>query len=96
MKITSKQQEKLEAFLNKQKIGTCACGSDHFTFVDSVYELREFSGGNLVVGGDNSILPVVIFVCSKCGEMKMLSAIMLGVVDNEEKDVKPNGQQHEL
>lgn len=93
MKITEKQKVKLQAFLDKQKIGECACGSNHFTFVDRIYELREFSGGNLVVGGGNSVLPVVIFVCNKCGEMKMLSAVLLGVIDNEEKDVKSNGEQ---
>ena len=93
MKITEKQKLKLQTFLNKKKVGKCSCGNDHFTFVDRMYELREFSGGGLVLGGDNSILPVVIFVCDECGEIKMLSAVLLGVVDNQEKDVKSDDRQ---
>lgn len=88
--MTEKQKRKLQDSLNKQKLGNCACGGSDFTFVDRLYELREFSGGNLVVGGDNSVLPMVVLVCQRCGEIKMLSAIMLGVVDNQEKDVKPD------
>lgn len=55
--------------------------------------MREFNGGGLVISGSSSVLPIIILVCSSCGEMKMLSAVMLGIIDNEEKDVASDGGQ---
>lgn len=85
MKITPKQEEKLQEFLGRQKLGKCACGNNSFTFVDKVYELRELPEGGFISSSDSSTLPVVMFVCKSCGEMKMLSAVILGIIDNEEK-----------
>lgn len=85
MKITSMQKDKLQAFLDGSKLGKCTCGSDSFTLVDKIYELRELPDDDLAFSTDTSALPVIMFVCERCGEMKMLSAVILGIIDNEEK-----------
>jgi hypothetical protein len=49
--------------------------------------MREFNGGNMILGGDSEIIPSVLLVCNKCSEIKMFSALALGVLDNSEKKV---------
>lgn len=66
----------------------CAfCGESGFTVLDRLFEMREFEGGDLVIDGRSSILPVVVLACNTCGELRMLSAIKLGIIDTSEKRI---------
>jgi hypothetical protein len=58
----------------------CAqCGVANWQVQDAVFELRQFSGGGLVVGG--TIIPVVPVTCANCGNTVLINAIRAGVVE---------------
>ena len=71
--------------LSNVKIECSTCGHKELTLVDRVMEFREFNDGNLIIGGSSSVVPVILLMCKNCGEMKMFNAVVLGVIDNEEK-----------
>ena len=58
------------------------CGNGNWSISDAVFELREFQGGNLVIGGQSGVFPVVPLVCDQCGNTLFLNAITLGVVSS--------------
>lgn len=60
------------------------CGNTQWTLNDKVFEIREFQGGSLVLGGNTSILPVVAVSCTSCGYTHFLNAIRLGVVEAQQ------------
>ncbi len=92
MKLSVGQQKALQVRLDKLDIHCAACGKRNFTLVDKVYELREFNEGNLVIGSDSSVIPLVLLVCIDCGAIVTISAIKLGIFDLEEKKVNSDGQ----
>ncbi len=99
MKLTSEQQQKLISKLNEiWKNKTCEiCTSTSWNINDTVFELREFHGGNMVIGGNSSIQPLISLTCNNCGNTKLLNAIKLDVIDSphqpeqEEKEVEKEG-----
>lgn len=65
------------------------CGSNSWNVSDTVYEMREFHGGNLVLG-TGPIYPVVPVSCNNCGNSVMVNALLSGAVDQPEvKPTKP-------
>ena len=72
---------KVIAFLNEKWQGRpCPlCGSRKWSVQDSAYELREFHGGNLVIGG-GPIIPLIPVTCENCGYTALINAIKAGVV----------------
>lgn len=56
------------------------CDKDVWEVSGKIFEIREFHGGNLVVGG-SSIFPVLPVACTNCGNTVLLSAIMTGFVE---------------
>jgi hypothetical protein len=54
------------------------CRNEIWTLTDTVYEMREYYSGNLVVGG--SIFPVVSVTCSTCGNSLFFNAIAIGIL----------------
>ena len=85
-----------EQFLNhlkeKWKGQPCPlCSVGNWSVTDSVYELREFHGGNVVIGG-GPVVPVVPVTCSNCGNTIMVNALLSGAVEQPtekgEKDDK--------
>lgn len=50
-----------------------------------MYELREFHGGSMVIGG-SALIPIVPVTCDNCGNTVLINGIMAGVVDREAKD----------
>jgi len=59
------------------------CGVGNWNVQDSSYELREYHGGNIVIGG-GPIIPVVPVVCTNCGNTILVNAIIAGVVSRTE------------
>ena len=92
MKLNEKQKATLSDKLKTLSLKCSLCGGMHFTVIDSIFEMREFQGGDLIIGGEASTLPLVILVCDTCGGLKTLSAVKLGILDTEEKQVKDDGQ----
>jgi len=82
MKIGEEQKkialEKLSSFFRS----SCPiCAGNEWILNDTVFELREFSGGGLVIGGEaSSIYPVIAVACKTCGHTHYFNAILLGVI----------------
>jgi len=69
---------------------TCPmCGKGPWHVQNSAFELREFSGGDLLVGGP--VIPVVPIVCASCGNTVLVNAIIAGLVkpEREVDEAKP-------
>jgi len=54
------------------------CNENNWTVDSTVWQLAQFSQGNLVVGGN--VQPVVSVSCQNCGNTHQFSAIRLGIV----------------
>jgi hypothetical protein len=84
MILSQEQQNTVIRFMN-EKWGlvspVCSmCGRNQLNVADRVFELREFNGGNLVVGGEASICPVIPVTCANCGHIVFVNAIAAGIV----------------
>ena len=92
MKLNNEQQEKLITKLNqvwKNKICEI-CGQKNWKIDDILFELREFHGGRTVLGS-GAIKPLLTISCTSCGNIKIMNAIQLELVEPE----KPNGEKKE-
>lgn len=49
---------------------------------ETVYELREYNEGNLVVGGV-PIFPVIPVSCTSCGNSVFVNALMSDAIEQE-------------
>ena len=78
----SEEQRKLAlTHLNKLWKGarTCmVCGNSDWSIHPSLYELREFKEGHLVIG--SPLLPLMSVECTSCGNLILLNAIRAGLV----------------
>ena len=54
------------------------CGGGPWNVQDSAFQITEFSGGSLVVGGP--VIPVVPVVCGNCGNTVLVNALVAKVV----------------
>lgn len=79
--------EKLIGYLkDKWRNRPCPmCAHASWTVQENVFELREYHGGNMVIGG-SALVPVVPVTCSNCGNTVLINAIIAGVVDREKVD----------
>ena len=83
--------ELLKAHLTK-KWGPISCQMCHqgqWTVGDTIFELREFYGGGLKVGG-GPIIPVVPVTCSNCGRTVLINAIVAEIIKPPTEE-KTNG-----
>jgi hypothetical protein len=65
--------------------------------VGAVFEVREFEGGNLVLGGNNNIIPMFPVACTTCGHVYWFNALLTGVVqppaqENPEDSAEPGAK----
>jgi Predicted nucleic-acid-binding protein containing a Zn-ribbon domain len=59
------------------------CGNNNWKLNDKIWEIREFQGGSLIIGGDTSLMPLISVSCTNCGFTHFINAIRLGVVTPE-------------
>lgn len=59
------------------------CHSNDWNIGSKPVEIREFSGGGLVVGGP--VYPLVNVTCNVCGYTLLFNAIVSGLIEREEK-----------
>lgn len=72
--------------------GECTvCSENSWTYDSTLFEVREYQGGGMVIGGRSSILPTIALTCSNCGNTQFLNAVTLGLVDKEGKIVEASG-----
>jgi hypothetical protein len=90
MKLTKEQKEKLIDKLNswKGKTQPCPiCGGKGWNVNDAIVEIREFNNGNMVFRGpDSAIMPMITISCLKCGHIRFLSAIKLGIINSKQEE----------
>ncbi|PHQ86182.1 MAG: hypothetical protein COB65_01495 [Thalassobium sp.] len=65
------------------------CGEKSWTVSDTVYELREFHGGNVVLGS-GPIFPVIPVSCNNCGNSIMVNALQSGAIEKPDVEPKEN------
>lgn len=90
MKLTQQQQTIITKKFKSLNAHCAFCNQTDFTIVDKLFELREFHDGNLVLGANSSTIPAVVLICNNCSEIRLFSALKLGVLDNTEKKVIRN------
>ncbi|MFH1443850.1 MAG: hypothetical protein ABIG34_00475 [Candidatus Peregrinibacteria bacterium] len=87
MKLNDDQQKKLVEKLNKVWVPpkTCpVCGQNEWDLSGVVFELREFHGGGMVIGGKSSLTPVVHATCKNCSHTLFFNALKLGLISKDE------------
>lgn len=87
MELTNSQKEMLLNKLNREwRLRTCPiCMSTNWTIIDKVFELREFNGGDFVVGG-GSILPLIPLTCNNCGYTHLINPFVTGAIPRPEEN----------
>lgn len=70
------------------KLGPCPLCHELNTYVltPTVMELREFHGGDFIIGG-MPIVPLVALTCKNCGNTVLINALVTGIVE------QPNASQ---
>ena len=92
MKLTQEQADQILNKLNacKDKRKSCSiCGENKWVINDTIFEIREFNMGNLIVeGADYRIMPLISISCENCGYTKFLNAIKLGIISTTDDKKK--------
>lgn len=80
-------REAARKWLNEKWEGNKLCpvsGHNDWTLANELVEVRPFSGGGFVVGGN--VYPHVMLTCSECGYTLLFSAVRMGLLKKEESD----------
>lgn len=85
MKLTKEQVSLILTKLNNYNYNNgrrpCSiCGNQKWLLNDTIFEMREFNGGDLIIGEKSAIMPVISLSCTECGNTLFLSAIKMGVI----------------
>lgn len=84
MKLNDEQKQKLLEKLGFLKTSRCStCGASSWIVNDTIFEMREFQGGNLVIGGGTAILPVIPVTCKNCGQTIFFNALSLKLIESK-------------
>ena len=83
MSLTKEQQDKAIKHLNNKWINKVCpvCQGNGWDIHPELYELRQFSSGNMVLGGP--LIPLLVVECTNCGNTISMNAIRAGVVSPE-------------
>jgi hypothetical protein len=89
--MSSLDTEKFIAFIGQKWDGrSCPmCGSGPWSVQDKVFQLTEFSDGNMVIGGP--VIPVVPVTCNNCGYTVVVSAILAGAISTPTQSLEKKG-----
>lgn len=61
------------------------CQAGTWSVSEKVYELREFTGGGLVIGA-SPIVPVIPIACTNCGNTIFVNALIVGAIQQPKKE----------
>jgi hypothetical protein len=53
------------------------CAESNWTISPNLCEVREFAGGNMVVGGP--VVPFAVISCTNCGNSHFVNPLILGI-----------------
>lgn len=82
--------QRLIAHLNLKWQGrTCpVCNGGPWTAQDTLFELRQFNEGSMVIGGP--LIPVIPISCGNCGNTVLINEIAAGLYKPETGEVSGN------
>lgn len=64
---------------------TCPlCSKGPWQIQDKFFQLLEFTGGGLTVGGP--VIPVVPITCANCGNTVLVNALRAGVIEHSKPE----------
>lgn len=95
MKMNEEQQKKVIEILNKSWITKqpCAiCGHSDWEIQDRLFEMREYVGGGLQLGGGSNLIPFVVVRCKKCSNSLFFNVVPWGIMEPKEEK-KQDGKQ---
>ncbi len=81
MKLTEEQQKKSIDKLQEFFAHSCECSGHDWILNDRIFELRDFQGGGITIGGQSTIFPVIVVTCKQCGRTHFFNAIILGLIE---------------
>lgn len=83
--MTPKQQQLFEARIRQWVTGCPICHQRNFTG-PTIGAILAFKDGSVIIGGQ--LMPIVTMGCTTCGYVLCFSALQLGLVTPEGKDVE--------
>ena len=69
------------------KVKCPMCNHEQWSISDTVYELREFNQGNMIIG-NVPIVPIIPITCMNCGNTIMINAIVSDIIKQPTKSEK--------
>ena len=97
MKLSAEQAQKFIEYITRatdnKPIICPICGKSQWSVNNVVTEMREFQNGNLIIGGESSIMPFVSITCNNCANTLFVNAIIAGIVSPQEKQEKQKDNQ---
>jgi hypothetical protein len=88
VELSKKQQDKIRASIDAvwtQPKNCEVCGKLTWKFQNRIWELRDYNeerGGGVVIRSGGAVVPVVAIMCETCGNIRLMNAIYLGMVDH--------------
>ena len=85
--FTDEQKVRLaEWFQTKWNHRECpVCQANAYAAPDKAWEIRPFRGGQTVIGGQGGIIPMFPVMCTNCGYIIWINAIVAGIIGNRPK-----------
>lgn len=81
MKLSQGQKDKaIQALSDVLSLPCNVCHGKTWILNDTIFELREFLGGTLVLSSKAIVFPVVAVLCNGCGNTLFFNAIQLGLI----------------
>ncbi|WP_111937963.1 hypothetical protein [Clostridium paraputrificum] len=73
--------EAFKEYMSTKSNNPCyICGGRNWTLPGEFYELRECHGGNMVIGGNSGIIPVIPMMCTNCGNTVLINPMIAGLL----------------
>ena len=71
----------LQTVNSKWRVAQCPmCGNNGLGLDPTIYELREFNNGDIIMGGDQTLVPLIRVSCSKCGYTMLGNPKQMGLM----------------
>lgn len=86
MRLDERKKERLREWLESlpKEPPQCLCGLNVWRVPDTIFELREYFGGDVVISADQNIYPVIAMSCENCGHTHFINALIAGVLEPDE------------
>jgi hypothetical protein len=83
--ISGRLKDKLNEFIETHPPPSCpVCNCGTVLISDKIFELREYDiDSNNASRSIEAVFPLVVFICSKCGYVHLISAASLGLKKEE-------------